>query len=251
LNLTNVVDQSKVTVVMNGISDLAGNPLEGTNAVRIRSLYGDCTLSGTVSAPDLQYVKNRLLQTANAGNFLADVNCSGTINAPDLQQVKNNLLHTVPFGEPAPPVGGSSTFAATAALSSAMLGEALGAPDLAWTTNGDEVWLPTTTEGGTSAAVSGKIGDYQVSWVETTVTGPGTLTFQWKVSSELDADFLTFSIDGAEQPGRISGEVDWSGMTLKIPSGLHFLRWTYAKNRDKSAGLDAGWLRRVTFRGAP
>jgi len=250
LNLTNVVDQSKVTVVLNGISDIAGNPLAGTNAVVIRTLYGDCNQSGTVSAPDLQYVKNRLLQTANAGNFLADLNCSGTINAPDLQQVKNNLLHSAPLG-------GSSTFSGfgsnipTLQLSNtplpATLGDALGAPSLIWSSNGDDVWTPTITPDGSSAAWSGSIGDLQVSWIETTVSGPGTISFEWRVSSELNADFLAFSIAGVDQPGRISGEVDWQPLTFSIPAGTHLLRWTYAKDSDQSAGSDAGWLRGVRF----
>jgi hypothetical protein len=90
-----------------------------------------------------------------------------------------------------------------------------------------------------------------VSWIETTVEGPGTITFQWKVSSELGGDFLTFSIDGVDQPGRISGEVDWQALTFSIPSGTHLLRWTYAKNRDQAVGLDAGWLRRVNYQRMP
>jgi PKD repeat protein len=95
LNLTNAVDQSQVTVVLNGLSDLFGNPLAGTNAVRIRALYGDATQSGSVTVSDLQFVKNRLLQPLSSSNFLADLNLSGTITVSDLQVVKNNLLHSV------------------------------------------------------------------------------------------------------------------------------------------------------------
>jgi hypothetical protein len=95
LNLTNAADQSPVTIVLNGLSDLAGNPLAGTNAVRIRALHGDVTQSGSVSVSDLQFVKNRLLQTLASSNFLADPNLSGTITVGDLQAVKNTLLHTV------------------------------------------------------------------------------------------------------------------------------------------------------------
>jgi len=131
------------------------------------------------------------------------------------------------------------------------LGEALGAAELVWRSNGDEVWTPTLEEDGSPAVVSGRIEDYEVTWLETTVIGPGTISFQWKVSSELDSDFLTFSIDGADQPGRMSGEVDWQSLTFRIPSGSHLLRWTYAKNRDKSAGLDAAWVRGVLWQPPP
>ncbi len=247
LNLTNAVDQSVVTVVLSGITDSAGNPLTGTNAVRIRSLYGDVNQSGTVNAVDLQQVKNNLLATLTPANFLCDVNCSGTINAVDLQQIKNNLLHTASLSS-----GGSglvvSGLSMTPALAAATLGEALGATNLTWSTDGDAVWTPTITKDGSSAAWSGHIGNLNVSWVETTVTGPGTLSFDWMVSSELNGDYLTFSIDGVSQPGAISGEVGWQTLTFSIPAGTHRLTWIYSKNGATAAGLDAGWLRRVVYR---
>jgi hypothetical protein len=99
--------------------------------------------------------------------------------------------------------------------------------------------------------MSGSIGDLNVSWVETTVEGPGTITFQWKVSSELDGDFLTFSVDGVEQPGCISGEAGWQTLAFTIPTGAHRLTWTYAKNRVLAVGFDAGWLRQVGYQRTP
>lgn len=49
-----------------------------------------------------------------------------------------------------------------------------------------------------SAAQSGAIDDSQESWIATEVTGPGTLTFWWKVSSESGYDWLRFYLDGNE-----------------------------------------------------
>ncbi|MBI5395255.1 MAG: hypothetical protein HZA91_08175, partial [Verrucomicrobia bacterium] len=252
LNLTNVVDQARVTVALNGLADLAGNPLEGTNAVVIRVLYGDATQSGSVSVGDMQATKNKLSQALTSTNYLCDLNLSGTISVGDMQVAKNMLSHNVPAGDfnpTTPPLQFSTT--PTFAMPASSLGEALGAPELAWDTNGDERWAPTIAPDGSTAAWSGSIGDLQVSWVETTVTGPGTLAFEWKVSSELDADFLTFSVDGVDQPGRISGEAGWQPLTFNIPSGTHRLRWTYAKNGANAVGFDAGWLRRVVYQAAP
>jgi hypothetical protein len=254
LNLTNAVDQSLVTVVLSGITDLAGNPLAGTNAVCIRSLYGNVHQSGTVNAVDLQQVKNHLLQTVTSLNFLCDVNCSGTINAVDLQQIKDNILHSVSLaaGSGGSSVsilsGASSSISTMSALPAATLGQAVGATNLTWSTDGDAVWTPTIAPDGSSAAWSGHIGNLNVSWLETTVTGPGTLSFDWMVSSELNGDYLTFSIDGVNQPGAISGEVNWQTLTFVLPAGTHRLTWTYAKNAANASGLDAGWLRRVVYR---
>ena len=43
----------------------------------------------------------------------------------------------------------------------------------------------------------------------------------------------------------------WQSLSFNIPAGSHRLRWTYAKNRDKAAGFDAGWLRRVPYQKIP
>jgi len=247
LNLTNVVDQSKVTVVLNGFSDSDGNALAGTNAVIVRSLYGDVNQSGTVNAVDLQQVKNNLLAALTPANFLCDVNSSGTINAVDLQQIKNNLLHSASLdtGSGGSTLSTLSDSMTTSGLAMTMLGEALGATNLTWSTDGDALWTPTVAEDGSQAAWSGKVNDLNVSWVETTVTGPGTLSFDWMVSSELNGDCLTFAIDGVNQPGAISGEVGWQTLTFNIPAGTHRLTWTYSKNGATASGLDAGWVRRV------
>jgi hypothetical protein len=251
LNLTNVVDQSRVTSVFSGIGDLAGNALAGTNAVRIRSLYGDINQSGAVTIGDMQTVKNNLGRALSATNFLCDVNLSGSITIGDMQVGKNMLAHTIALGSFAPSFAALPASAMTVLPTpAATLGEALGAPALVWNTNGDEVWAPTLAPDGSSAAWSGSIGDLNVSWVETTVTGPGVITFQWKVSSELNGDFLVFAVDGVDQPGRISGEAGWQTLAFSIPAGAHRLAWTYAKNRVNAFGLDAGWLRRVNWQPA-
>ena len=258
LNLTNAVDQSKVTVVLNGLRDLTGNPLVGTNAVRIRSLYGDANQSGTVNIADMQTIKFKLGSALSATNFIYDLNLSGVINIADMQVAKSMLSHTVPVNSVDSDANSLVTLLSTAisavgdtSASTVTLGEALGAPELAWSTDGDAVWTATTSLDGSLMAWSGSIGHLNVSWVETIVTGPGTLSFQWKVSSEADADYLTFAMDGEDQPGRISGEVDWQTLTFSIPEGTHRLTWTYAKNRANAAGLDAGWLRRVNFQPIP
>ena len=102
------------------------------------------------------------------------------------------------------------------------------------------------THDGAAAAQSGAITNTEESTLQTTVTGPGTLAFWWKVSSEADYDFLKFYLDGANAAA-ISGEADWKKLTLTIPPGNHTLRWSYSKDASVSDGQDAGWLDQVTF----
>ena len=139
-------------------------------------------------------------------------------------------------------------------LSFASLGDALDAPSLSWSTSGSAgtyTWLAENSVYyyGGSAAQSAAIGDNQYSWIQTPVTGPGTLSFYWKVSSELSWDYLTFSIDGQLQEG-ISGERNWEQKTVSIGSGVHFLKWEYRKDNSGSSGADAGWLDKVIFQPA-
>ncbi|MBI5634505.1 MAG: M6 family metalloprotease domain-containing protein [Nitrospirae bacterium] len=129
------------------------------------------------------------------------------------------------------------------------LGAAVDNTALTWTTGGNANWAgqTTTTHDGVDAAQSGSISHNQSTWMETTITGPGTLTYWWKVSSEATYDFLRFYLDGAEQTGSISGNVDWAQRSHGIPSGSHTIRWTYTKDYSVSSGLDAGWVDQVVW----
>src|SRR6266446_10374107 len=93
---------------------------------------------------------------------------------------------------------------------SPILGEALDATNVVWITGGNAGWFGQTniTHDGVDAARSGAIAKKQQTWIETTVTGLVTVAFWWRVDSEPGFDFLSFSIDGIEQPGKISGFVD-------------------------------------------
>jgi hypothetical protein len=82
----------------------------------------------------------------------------------------------------------------------------------------------------------------------TTVTGAGTLSFWWSVSSEGGYDFLKFYVDGVLQGSGISGNSGWVQVTgVAIPAGSHTIKWQYSKDGSVSAGADAGWVDQVVF----
>jgi hypothetical protein len=64
----------------------------------------------------------------------------------------------------------------------------------AYTKGGDVLWsrLWDNPYHGETLALSGPIDNSQQSWMETTVTGAGTIKFWWKASSEQDGDYLEF-----------------------------------------------------------
>ncbi len=138
---------------------------------------------------------------------------------------------------------------AVAALTVRMpLEEALDTSGVAWETGGSAPWFGQTnvTHDGEDAMQSGPIGNYQTSLLQAYVTGPGTLNFWWKVSSESGLDTLTLRISGILQAS-LSGEVDWRQETFYVPDGLRILLWRYVKDGSGSSGQDAGWLDQVTF----
>jgi hypothetical protein len=131
------------------------------------------------------------------------------------------------------------------------LGQAVDNSSLNWTTGGNSTFFSQSTVAnyGGSALQSGSIGNSQSVFLSAPVTGPGTLSFFWKVSSELNYDFLNVYVDDALQ-SRISGEVGWTKASVAIPEGSHAVKWSYTKDNLAKAGLDAGWIDRVELAAA-
>ena len=127
---------------------------------------------------------------------------------------------------------------------------ALDTTGLTWTTGGDATWYgqPLITHDGVDAAQSNDIDDLQTAWLQTTINGPGTLSFWWKVSSEENFDKLAVYLGANPDPeAAVSGEVDWTLQSINLPAGNHVVRWQYSKDDSASQGDDAAWLDQVSF----
>ena len=112
-------------------------------------------------------------------------------------------------------------------------------------TGGHADWALTTWPeyDGVDAARSGYLTDSQISEIQTTVSGSGTLSFYWKVSSEEYYDKLEFFVDGVRQGDPIDGEVDWTPKSVNVAgSGNHTLLWRYSKDSSGSEGSDRGYV---------
>jgi YD repeat-containing protein len=122
---------------------------------------------------------------------------------------------------------------------------------LTFTTGGDANWFSQTAtyHDGGDAAQSGDIADSEESWMETTVQGEGTLTFYWRVSSEV-GDYLGFYIDGQYQTS-VTGSSSWQQKSYNIVGlGTHTLLWKYYKDASGSGGSDCGWVDNVQWTAA-
>ncbi len=137
----------------------------------------------------------------------------------------------------------------TLTITETSLNAALDNNSLAFLTGGNAPWFPQTTiyYFGGSSAQSGHIGDNKSSSLQTTLNGPGTLSFYWKVSSEPNADYLEFYMDGALQ-SRISGDIDWGMKNYSIPPGSHIIKWVYRKDGSVALNADCGWVDKVVYK---
>lgn len=129
------------------------------------------------------------------------------------------------------------------------LGEALNATNLAWSTSGSvgaQGWSvqSTSTHDGVSAARSGSVNfDIQTSTVETTVNGPGTLSFWWKNPS---ANRLSF-ISGSTTLASITSYPSWEQQTFHLGSGVRTLKWVLSALPAPQDPFRFGYLDEVSF----
>lgn len=139
-------------------------------------------------------------------------------------------------------------FSATANAQTITLGEAVDDTSLTWTTGGDADWFGQTSvyyHDGDAAQSGDLAASDQSSWIETTVTGPGELSFYWKISSIYSTTNLNFEIDGVEES--LCWEYEgWDRETFILPVGSHTLRWNFTRGYYSG---EAGYLDRVEYIG--
>ena len=126
--------------------------------------------------------------------------------------------------------------------------DAVDSCNLTWTTGGNASWSYQTdvTLDGTDAAQSGSIAASQQSWMETVISGPGQVTYSWRVSSQTNTHLLRFMDNGLARD-QISGETDWARQTIEIVSGVHTLRWAFATASTTPQGTNAGWVDQISI----
>jgi hypothetical protein len=126
-----------------------------------------------------------------------------------------------------------------------------------WETYGNTPWFnqSVVVSDGDYAMASGEIRDNQFSGLNAVFdfATTGILSFDWKVSSEQDWDFLYLCAGFGpcnlqNYIARISGEVDWTTVDLFIDApGSYLVTWVYAKDGSDTEGQDRGWVDNVRF----
>ncbi|MEN8226783.1 MAG: C25 family cysteine peptidase [Bacteroidota bacterium] len=95
---------------------------------------------------------------------------------------------------------------------------------------------------------SGAIPDYGVSelTVEFETSDVDTLSFAYRVSSEVGYDYLQFYVDSVLYSSW-SGEKGWNRYFTTLEPGIHEITWSYLKDQSMSRGEDAAWIDDIVF----
>lgn len=111
-------------------------------------------------------------------------------------------------------------------------------------------WIITSVNAaeGNVSARSGMISHNGSSslMIRTVFPEDDSLKFYYKVSSELNYDYLQFRLNDAEV-FRKSGEIPWEQEIIAVPAGVNKMEWIYRKDNSVSQGSDCAWLDLIDF----
>ncbi len=122
--------------------------------------------------------------------------------------------------------------------------DALGDPDVSWTTSEGIEWRVIDNVQPPYVR-SAPIGTDTESVLETTINGPCDVSFDWMASYDAAGQSLKLFVDGvaiADMPG-----ADWSTVSFKLKAGEHALRFAYAKDSSDEDGDDYGAIRNFAY----
>ncbi len=119
-----------------------------------------------------------------------------------------------------------------------------------WEFAGDAPWVISSDDPfeGVYSAKSGDIGHEASSelYITMNVLSAGDLSFNRKVSSEIDYDYLRFYIDDLLLD-EWSGEEDWEEFSYEVAEGEHTFKWSYEKDIYVTGGSDCAWVDYIVF----
>ena len=127
---------------------------------------------------------------------------------------------------------------------------ALDGQGLRWTTDGAARWFPQAAEtlDGEDAAQSGRVLGDGVSALETTVSGPGTFSWSWKISAAGNAG-VDVLLDGTWRSSFAPSSA-WSSETLEIEDGgNHTIRFEFWNAGTAATIGDSAYLDQVSWTG--
>jgi len=120
--------------------------------------------------------------------------------------------------------------------------------EYSWAHSGHQDWTVTTDNPyrGTYSAKSGNIIKNQQTYLsfDVTITSDSVLSFNYRVSSEPNYDWMYFKIDG-DQKIKIAGDQPWTKAIYTLTPGTYTLEWSYTKDSSIDGYSDCVWIDNV------
>ncbi len=137
-----------------------------------------------------------------------------------------------------------------------LLAEGLDTTGLVWSTSGDANWFALTnnllSHDGIDVARSGVPADDFAalsfnSYLQTTITGPGTLKFWWRLIG-LATDQFDLSVAGIVKTNAPPDDGTWQEEAIGLSTGAKLVKWSYFRDNFISTDdTDGGYLDQVRF----
>ena len=118
---------------------------------------------------------------------------------------------------------------------------------LTFSTGGNAGWFGQSAHSvhGSDAMQSGNVREGEASWLETTVEGPGLISFWWDAAGDdSNTNFFEFKVDGVRLDSIGATPTNWSARTFYVEPGCHCLRWECFGCRGVAAH---GWIDMVEW----
>ena len=118
-----------------------------------------------------------------------------------------------------------------------------------WEFSGNSNWvISSESYEGNHSASSGSIANNQITELifSTYVALDDSISFHYKVSSEMNYDYLKFYINNNEI-NSWSGEISWEKFIHPVNVGENIFRWVYTKDGSVNSGQDKAWIDLITF----
>jgi len=196
----------------------------------------------TVSAVNFSNPTNFTLLSQNCtGTTIVDNDsCSITLQFQATNAGTHQATLSIDFGTANPSVNATISGTTLAAVNAAGLDES---PARLWYSGDNANWfnVPVGNSTGGTAMRSGNIGDNQKTALLSYFTGPDTLDFRWKASTEQDFDFLKLYINDVLIDS-ISGNQDWQQYNATLDAGENRVVWVYEKDTSANELQDTVWL---------
>lgn len=233
-----LVASNSFSTVTSGIATLTVNdtaPLFTVQPTNVTVMQNsDFALSPSVGGAPPLFYQWRLndLPIAAATNLVLTVTNAQPINEGNYSLLVSNASGTA--------------ISSTAYADVVDLPQALGLSNVSWLNPGTPVWFAqsTNTHDGFAAAAVGPLTFGKSSSLQTSVTGPGTLSFWW---CGLQYASMTFQLDGVTKASQqFPTGLGWLKYTFYLGSGIHQLNWM-AANQVSSFYNSVGLLDQVSF----